>query len=252
MSFCKNCGAEVPNETKFCSNCGNAINADETIQSQVNSSTKKKRAPILGLISFCLSFVCLYFFDGVLSLVIGIPILVLSIISLVRNEKLKGFAIAAIVISAFAMFLGIISITLVQSSNSNNHISQESDMTVETSDDANTNSNANEKSSTDSGSEISSSSSDDVNPDLVAFLDSYEDFMDEYIDFMKKYYANPTDLSLLNSYADIMSEYSDFAEKIDAYDTDSMSSADAAYYLEVTARCSQKVLNALGSFSTDQ
>lgn len=86
-----------------------------------------------------------------------------------------------------------------------------------------------------------------VNPDLKAFLDGYEAFIDKYIDFMQKYQANPTDLGLLMEYADMMQEYADFMEKVDEYDSDEMSAADAAYYLEVTSRCTQKMLRVLGS-----
>lgn len=81
-----------------------------------------------------------------------------------------------------------------------------------------------------------------VDPDLKAFLDEYEDFIDDYIVFMKKYYKNPADITLLNEYADMMQEYSEFAEKVDAYDTENMSDDDLAYYLEVTTRCNQKLL----------
>ena len=81
-----------------------------------------------------------------------------------------------------------------------------------------------------------------MDPDLKAFLDSYEKFMDEYVDFMQKYMANPTDLTLLGEYADMLQKYSDFEEKIDKYDSDEMSTADAAYYLEVTTRVTQKML----------
>ena len=88
-----------------------------------------------------------------------------------------------------------------------------------------------------------------MDPDLKAFLDSYEAFMDDYIDFMQKYMANPTDLSLLAGYADIMTKYADFADKIDKYDSDDMSTADAAYYLEVTTRVTQKMLKVLGTTS---
>ncbi len=48
-------------------------------------------------------------------------------------------------------------------------------------------------------------------------------------------------------YADMMQEYADFIDKVDAYDSDEMSAADAAYYLEVTTRCTQKMLKILGS-----
>ena len=63
-----------------------------------------------------------------------------------------------------------------------------------------------------------------VDPDLKAFLDSYEEFVDEYVEFMKKYMADPTNaVSMLNEYSEIMSKYADFAEKVDQYDSKEMS-----------------------------
>ncbi len=104
-----------------------------------------------------------------------------------------------------------------------------------------------EASTDDAFSENGSSAPSGVDPDLAAFLGEYESFVDKYVDFMQKYEANPSDLTLLTEYAEVMQEYVDFADKIDAYDSDSMSTADASYYLEVTTRCSQKMLAALGS-----
>ncbi len=85
-----------------------------------------------------------------------------------------------------------------------------------------------------------------VNPDLKAFLDSYEAFVDEYVAFMKKYMNDPTNaLSMIVEYGEIMQKYEDFAKKVDQYNTDEMSVEDAKYYLEVTSRCSQKMLDIL-------
>lgn len=95
-----------------------------------------------------------------------------------------------------------------------------------------------------SDSSESSSSSGGVDPDLKAFLDSYESFVDEYVAFMKKYIADPTNaISMLGEYTEIMDRYSDFADKIDKYDSKTMSTEDAKYYLEVTTRCTQKMLD---------
>ena len=67
--------------------------------------------------------------------------------------------------------------------------------------------------------------------------------MDEYVDFMKKYMADPGNaIAMLSEYTDIMVKYEDFAEKVDKYDSDSMSTEDAKYYLEVVNRCNQKML----------
>ncbi len=90
--------------------------------------------------------------------------------------------------------------------------------------------------------EATSKQSSGVSPDLKEYLDSYEAFIDEYVEFMNQYYNNPTDLSLLSKYADILQKYNDFAEAIDNYDTDIMSTDDYNYYIEVTTRCTQKLL----------
>ena len=85
-----------------------------------------------------------------------------------------------------------------------------------------------------------------VDPDLKAFLDSYEAFVDEYVAFMKKYTNDPTNaISMLGEYAEIMERYEDFAKKIDQYDSNEMSVEDAKYYLEITNRCTQKMLDIL-------
>ena len=85
-----------------------------------------------------------------------------------------------------------------------------------------------------------------VDPELKAFLDSYEEFVDEYVEFMKNYMANPLDVgSMLGDYTDMMTKLADFETKLDKYDTDDMSTEDAAYYLEVTTRCTQKMLGVL-------
>ena len=84
-----------------------------------------------------------------------------------------------------------------------------------------------------------------VDPELKAFLDSYEAYVDEYVEFMKKYMANPTDLSLLGEYTDMMDKLADFETKLDKYDSNAMSTEDAAYYPEVTTRCTQKMLEVL-------
>ncbi|MCR4895183.1 MAG: hypothetical protein K5891_00235 [Lachnospiraceae bacterium] len=86
-------------------------------------------------------------------------------------------------------------------------------------------------------------SEDEVDPDLKAFLDSYEEFMDEYVDFMKKYAADPANMvSMMTEYMEFMNRYVEFTDAIDKYDTKTMSKADAQYYIDVTARVSKKLL----------
>ena len=92
--------------------------------------------------------------------------------------------------------------------------------------------------------EEKSNKANGVTPELKEFLDSYEEFMDEYVAFMKKYQTATDTSSMLMDYLAFMQKYSDFSEKANAYDTNEMSTADAAYYLEVTSRVSQKLLQA--------
>ena len=91
-----------------------------------------------------------------------------------------------------------------------------------------------------------SSSASAVTPELKEFLDSYESFMNEYVEFMKKYEnADAADLAaMLNDYMDYMKKLTEFSEKADQYDQEQMSAADLSYYLEITNRINQKLLEA--------
>lgn len=83
---------------------------------------------------------------------------------------------------------------------------------------------------------------DGMRPEFKAAMDSYEAFYDEYCDFMKAYADNPTDLGLLADYADMMSKAADMSEKFDAWNEDEMNDAELKYYLEVSNRVAQKLL----------
>ena len=79
-------------------------------------------------------------------------------------------------------------------------------------------------------------------PEVREILDAYESFVDDYVDFMKKYKDDPTNLNLLSEYTDMLSDYSDFTTKIGNLDYSQMSAEDAQYYLDVTNRCTKKLL----------
>ena len=83
-----------------------------------------------------------------------------------------------------------------------------------------------------------------IDPDFKAAMDGYEKFMDEYVAFMKKFQSNPSDLSLLADYAKYMSSYADFAEDFEKWGDAEMNAAETAYYMEVQARVSKKLLEA--------
>ena len=83
-----------------------------------------------------------------------------------------------------------------------------------------------------------------VGSDFKEVMDEYEAFMDEYIEFMQTYNQNPTDAELMSQYMDVMAEYSSYSVKIASLKNDELTDEELAYYIEVTNRVSQKLLNA--------
>ncbi|MBQ6441518.1 MAG: zinc-ribbon domain-containing protein [Lachnospiraceae bacterium] len=88
-----------------------------------------------------------------------------------------------------------------------------------------------------------SANSNGVDPDLKAYLDSYEAFMDEYVDFMKNYLDDPTNVAaMLDEYSDIMKRLEAFEKQNEVYESSDMSAADMEYFIDVTTRCTKKML----------
>lgn len=87
-----------------------------------------------------------------------------------------------------------------------------------------------------------------IRPEVKDFLDSYEAFMDEYVAFMQTYMSGDlnTMMSMMGSYYAFLERFDDFTDKIDAMDEDELTAAELAYYLDVTARVSKKLLDAIG------
>lgn len=85
-------------------------------------------------------------------------------------------------------------------------------------------------------------STDDIDPDFKAAMDSYEQFFDEYVEIMKKYKEDPTDLSILTDYATYMGQYADMMQKFEAWENEDLNTAELAYYVDVQARITKKLL----------
>lgn len=81
-----------------------------------------------------------------------------------------------------------------------------------------------------------------IDPEFKAAMDSYEEFFDEYVAIMKKYKANPTDMSILSDYAKYMGQYADMMEKFEKWENEDLNTAEAAYYVDVQARITKKLL----------
>ena len=60
---------------------------------------------------------------------------------------------------------------------------------------------------------------------------------------MKKYAASDgTDLSILSDYTEYMSKYADFVKDFEKWEDEDLNAEEIAYYLEVQARVTEKLL----------
>ena len=86
---------------------------------------------------------------------------------------------------------------------------------------------------------------DGMRPEFKQSMDDYEAFFDEYCAFMQKYKDADDPVSMLADYAAFLSRYADAMEGMDALDdADDLNNAELKYYIEVTARIQQKLLDA--------
>lgn len=81
-----------------------------------------------------------------------------------------------------------------------------------------------------------------LRPEFKEAMDSYEAFYDEYCDFMMQYKENPSDLKLLAGYYDMLIKLSEMEESFEAWEDEDLSKEELAYYVEVTNRVAQKLL----------
>lgn len=87
---------------------------------------------------------------------------------------------------------------------------------------------------------------DGMRPEFKEAMDSYEAFYDEYCDILKKYNENPTDLTILSEYTDIMEESLEMSEAFEEWDNGELNDAELKYYLEVSGRVSEMLLEVVG------
>ena len=87
---------------------------------------------------------------------------------------------------------------------------------------------------------------DGMRPEFKEAMDAYEAFMIEYCEFMKKYKENPSDMSLLMQYVEMMNQYTEATQKLQEWSSGEMNNAEMQYYLDVTNRVSQMLMDAIG------
>ena len=106
------------------------------------------------------------------------------------------------------------------------------------------------QSSTEDGSSIpaveETEEIEEVDPEFKAALDQYEAFINGYCDFLEAYLKADTDtqLSMMEDYAVWMSQYTEVMDAVRTLDAcqDEMTPAQLSYYVEVTARVSQRMI----------
>ena len=126
--YCRYCGKQLSDDSKFCHACGSAVDSPVTAQvtptptespqpvctcqcSQAPVQEGKKKNNVCCLIGFILSFVSYLFAFNELC-IFSLAGLILSIIGLVqakkRNENWRGFGLAGIIIGGVAVLIGFI------------------------------------------------------------------------------------------------------------------------------------------------
>lgn len=87
---------------------------------------------------------------------------------------------------------------------------------------------------------------EEVDPEFKAALDQYEAFINGYCDFLEMYLKADTDtqLSMMEDYTTWMSQYAEVMDAVRTLDAcqDEMTPAQLSYYIEVTARVSQRMI----------
>ena len=265
MGFCRNCGNEVPEGNKFCPECGTAVDVEAAVRMQQDhensaQETNSSGTNIYGNPAQNTSYNNTNMQNGNAYNQNDVDMFSTEKKGKKKNKNnadkpkkgiIRRFIRTVIwIIVIYGIVTGIMEANkmgLFKSfKNKKTEVSEEIKDTVENKSTNNLASSAEANSVASSNTNASSDTSstiDGVDPDLKAFLDSYEDFVDEYVDFMKKYLENPNNaLSMLGDYTKIMTKYEDFAAKIEKYDEKQMSTADAKYYLDVVNKCNKKML----------
>ena len=74
-------------------------------------------------------------------------------------------------------------------------------------------------------------------------MDSYEAFYDEYVAFMQKYNDSDDTLAMLPDYLKLVAQAEEANKKIDEWDDGTLNDTELKYYIEVTSRISQKLVD---------
>jgi FtsZ-interacting cell division protein ZipA len=80
-----------------------------------------------------------------------------------------------------------------------------------------------------------------IRDDFKQAMDSYEAFFDEYVETMRLYKEDPTNTEVLSQYSDILMREAKMLKEFDEWESEDMTTAETAYYLEVQSRIYAKL-----------
>lgn len=87
--------------------------------------------------------------------------------------------------------------------------------------------------------------SKEIKPEFKEALDSYEEFVDEYISFLKEFQESDDISNMMDDYNSYFSKYTETMDKIAKLDSGDLNEKEAAYYMEVVTRITQKLAVAM-------
>lgn len=87
---------------------------------------------------------------------------------------------------------------------------------------------------------------DGMRPEFKEAMDAYEAFYDEYCEFMAEYEKNPSDMTLLLKYTEMLAKMTEMNEAFEAWDEEELNDAELKYYLDVSNRVMQKLIDVAG------
>lgn len=94
--------------------------------------------------------------------------------------------------------------------------------------------------------ETTTDSENTIRPEFKAAMDAYEEFYGEYCEFLEKYSENPSDATLIGQYGKMMAKMTEVNAAFEKWNDADMTTAEAAYYLEVNGRVLQKLAKVMG------
>lgn len=228
-----------------------------------------------GILLFILALVDMFSDPAIVTILLSIGIIIGAFYCFARKFKLKFFTVLALILAIICLLLGINQskemglfttpeayrakqdaeleewlaenpVSTDDKQPDKNNTNDDAAVTAETNSDTENVSESEETTVTEPTTETTNDEQTGVDPDLKAFLDSYEEFMDEYVEFMKVYSSNPNNaVAMIGEYMELMNKLAEFEEKANAYNQDEMSDEDLKYYLEVMARIEGKMITAL-------